>query len=145
MKRIFFTIIFLMAVLIGCKENTMNTFDKQLQSALSGMTYPSEGDDQPLERFRYPTMLSILTPADVRQWSGETGEIKATTSYVDFMEPRMASGEQATQYENLDGIMTGGLTHLMTVTFGTVNVNIYVAGLDANGNIVGWKTSAVQT
>lgn len=122
----------------------MNLFDKQLTNILVGMTYPSEGENQPLDRFRCFSNLETLTASDVVEWLAEDNDNFLSVDYEEFMSPRLTTGNQIAQYTALYSHMTA-LNHHIVVICGEVNVRIYVAGLDNNGNIVGWKTTAVQT
>ena len=124
----------------------MNIFDKQLAVALDGMTYPSEGDPQPLNPMRWPTQAVCIAEETVREWSGEGDEpVLAIGNYQAFMEPRMTTGDQQAEYQALNELLTGNLIGLTVFKFDEINVRIYVMGLDTQGQIVGWKTTAVQT
>jgi hypothetical protein len=66
-------------------------------------------------------------------------------NYDAFMEPRMNSGSQQERYQALNELMTGHLVGLTVFKFNEIQVRIYVMGVDPQGNIVGWKTSGIQT
>lgn len=124
----------------------MNHLDKQIKVAIAGMTFPSEGDEQPLEHLRWhESGALVIDEATVRSWSGEGDKPQLLIGdYEAFMAPRTSGGDQQAAYLNLDGIMLSNLTDLIVYRFGDINVRFYVIGLNA-GDIVGWKTSAVQT
>jgi len=124
----------------------MNIFDKELAVALDGMGFVNEGDDQPLQPMRWPTTAVCIDEATVRAWSGEGDKpVLAIGNYEAFMEPRMQTGSQAERYQHLNALMTANLVGLTVFKFGEIQVRIYVMGLDHQGQIVGWKTTAVQT
>lgn len=136
---------------ISAKEKHVNFLDKQIAVAINAMTYPSEGDPQPLQR-RHAQLcvLETITPADILDWNNEDPEASYQTyDYAEFMAPRLTTGtpvEQA-QWQTLNSIMAGNLAGLTVcvVQVGSGTVHIYVLGLDAIGNMVGWYAEAVQT
>jgi len=124
----------------------MNILDKQIKAAIAGMTYPSEGDPQPLEHLRWNTQAVAIDEPTVRQWSGEGDKPPLSIgNYQAFMEPRMTTGDQQSEYQALNEIMTTNLVGLTVFRFDEIQVRIYVIGIDALNNIVGWQTTAIQT
>lgn len=121
----------------------MNEFDKKLEAAIKGVTYRSEGDPQPLEGVRLGPMPMEINEENVRALTGETEELEIL-NYFSFIWPRMTTGDQRKQYEQIDELMQDNLASLVVYRFGSVNVRFYVIGNDISG-IAGWKAVAKQT
>lgn len=104
-------------------------FRKELEAALSGMTYPSEGDFQPLK------MCEAAGLPRGRSYN-----------YAEFIQPRLTGPHQAKQYIVLDELMRENLTDLFALVVGDRHVTIYVVGrLKGDPDLIGWVTTAVQT
>lgn len=106
-------------------------FDELLRQAIDGMTYPSEGEFQPLQ---------------ILQTSGGLPKGKPV-KYDEFIRPRLTGPHQQERYIALDNLMRSNLTNLEVLIAVTVNVvTIYVTGkLNEEPGLIGWKTTAVQT
>lgn len=127
-----------------------------LESAAEGLTYSSESD----RPFRFVSLESggkdwPLSPEDfARRVRDETLEppfeqrsldqffkrhIEATDPYdkeTQTLRPR---------YEKLKKILESSLRSPIVIRCGRIEVNCFIVGADANGNIAGLRTEAVET
>lgn len=123
----------------------MINFDKQLKAAIAGVTFPSEGEPQPLEFIRWGNLSNEINEANVRALSGEADDLLTVLDYFGFIFPRTSTGDQQKAYQAIDELMQDNLNWPVVYRFGAVNVRFYAIGRDTNGAIAGFKACAVQT
>ena len=134
-------------------ELNSNTLFQVLNETCKGLIYTSE-NDAPVEAF--------LTPANGRSVAetridtfGLDDELRQADEQerVSFFEnaTRRAAwhGEEQTKraetFRQLKDLLEKNLRSLAVYRSGTINIAIFVAGVDVAGNVAGIKTSSVET
>lgn len=133
-------------------EQQKSSLAKKLANACKGLIYISETDaavvpfvaghaeetslkslqkfidsdsDVPVEEIDYEHFFDRLTKK--RVWHGDN------------------ETERAQRFANLKSILDDELTDLIVCKVGRIRIDIFVAGIDENGNLAGIKTFAVET
>jgi hypothetical protein len=132
------------------KENLSSAdFGKRLASACEGLIYISE-TDAPIEPF-FAGKTKRVT-AEALQKTGVEAPIEEA-SFDQFFErltrKREWHGEaekrSVRKFAKLEKLLKENLHDLKVFRFGRVRIDIYVVGIDAEGNLAGVKTKAVET
>jgi hypothetical protein len=126
---------------------------KTLEKAVKGLIYLSESD-APFEVVYWPGNKKPLTPESISKLSGsKPGAPVAVISVKDFFEPLTEAEDWheaeekalVKKYQGLQETLRQQLTNLQIFKVGQVNVDVYLVGLTAEGDIAGVKTKAVET
>ena len=124
--------------------------DAGLTALVQGMTYMSESD-YPLLPFDY-TGAGAPTVTKLRTLAGATGSAESrsfaaffdhATTVFDPGDP--AAVEYANRYQALRTYLEANLTNRIIYRFGSVQISVFIVGLDACGNLVGLKTTSIET
>ena len=125
---------------------------ESIGTAASGLIYISETDAEitPFEGGR----ADGVTAANLLAQTGSASDSAVEERGFDEIFARLTrvyeggSEEQAARaarFETLKQTLAGNLTDLKVFKVGKINVDIYIIGLDAEGNLSGVKTKAVET
>jgi hypothetical protein len=129
--------------------------DTRLASAASGLLWPSESD-YPVDVFHpvAPTGSAPLTIEELRAILGVDATVTIEApSYASVMDARtqvqdwMDEGQIATakQFLVLRTALEADLTNLQVFRVGTVSIDVYVVGRSACGELVGVKSTVIET
>ena len=129
--------------------------DAQLATAANGLLWPSESD-YPVVVF-HPTAATAtapLTDAEFRSIAHVTSDaLVEMPAYATVMDPRtevadwMDEGQIATakQFQVLRASLEKNLTQLQVFRVGRISIDVYVVGRDACGELVGVKSTVIET
>jgi hypothetical protein len=129
---------------------------KELKETSVGLFYISE-TDAPFESFiwkRDDKNSTDLNAEDVLKLAGQKPDAKVEERTVDnFFAQSMTVqdwfGEeeknQVEKFSKLKELLEGNLKNVKVFKIGEINIDIYVAGVDAEGNVIGVQTKAVET
>lgn len=125
---------------------------KTTEKLIGEMTYISE-TDSPLETVRLGKVTQ-LTPKAIAELAGIDPKLPATEMSADKFFERLTRTEKwhgaierkaATDYKTLRKALESELTELKVFRFGTIQIDIYIIGIDELGRLAGVKTKAVET
>jgi len=128
---------------------------EELERASSGLVYSSESD-RPFEFFSlpYPGQSGAPTLADfgrlIDAQPGEFAEIRSLEKFfarhTTTSDPYDGEAQKIRpRYEELVRVLSRRLRDVKVYRLGKIEVSCYIAGLDADGNLAGLKTVAVET
>lgn len=126
--------------------------EKRIEKACRGLSYMSE-TDAPVEPF-FGGKASALSREEIIKATGSNTDsrieetdpnlfFKRLTAIEDWYTP--GQKKNASRFATLERLLRNELSDLSVFRIGRIRVAIYVAGLDKNGNILGVKTTAVET
>jgi len=126
-------------------------FQRDLKAACRSLTYISETDadvipfsaEEPATRSieSYLTALEI-TSKDVEERDFDKFFDPLTTE-KDWHGPR--EKQRSTRWSKLRDVLKNNLDDIRVIRVGKIRLDIYVAGVDASGRLVGVKTKAIET
>lgn len=124
----------------------------EIERAAEGVIYVSE-IDAGFEALLIPSAGKVSTKDKIASRFGWKVKVAEEVSFKDFFERltrhREWHGERerrrAEKFARLQRILKENLKDLRVFRFGRIQLNIVVAGLDAEGNIAGVHTTAVET
>jgi hypothetical protein len=127
-------------------------FKNSLSESVNGLTYISE-TDAAIELFEggaadEVTAANVLTQAGaaadapVEERGFEEIFARLTRVYEGGGEEQAA---RAGRFAALKGLMEANLSDLKVFKVGKINIDIYIVGIDGDGNLSGVKTRAVET
>lgn len=123
-----------------------------IEKATEGMFYLSETDAEISPFFGGPVETTTLNTI-LRQHEIENMNWVEEVSF-DFFFPRLTQikdwfgdkeRENAVQFGHLKKLLETNLTDLKVYRIGKIRIDIYVVGIDDEGNLAGVKTMAVET
>jgi hypothetical protein len=128
---------------------------EELERASSGLVYSSESD-RPFEFFsqRYPGKSGAPSAADfarlIEAPSEELVEVRSLEKFfarhTTTSDPYDGEAQKIRpRYEELVRVISRNLRDVKVYRVGKIEVSCYIAGLDADGNLAGLKTVAVET
>jgi hypothetical protein len=128
---------------------------EELERASSGLVYSSESD-RPFEFFSLPYRGRRQSPggAEFARLVGALPESRVEVRSLDEFFARHTTtsdpydGETQRirpQYEELVRLLSRRLRDVKAYRVGRIEIDCYVAGLDASGNLAGLKTVAIET
>lgn len=134
------------------KDSSKEAFFKDLENTCKALFYISETDAE-IEPFigsrtRASTIKEILIAI------GKEGEAKVEeVTFDDFFERLITKqdwhgaeeAKRTRRFEKLKKLLAAQLSGLRVFRFGKVRIEIYVAGLMADGRVAGVKTRSVET
>jgi Nuclease A inhibitor-like protein len=127
-------------------------FKNGLSEALTGLIYISE-TDAPIEPFEGGP-AAAATAENLLPRIGASGDsqveergfeeifARLTRVYEGADEEHIA---RAARFTALKGLLEQNLSDLKVFKVGRINVDIYIVGLDGEGNLTGVKTKSVET
>ncbi len=123
----------------------------QIKSAAEGLVYISE-TDSPIELFVLPTASEEACENKVSRFKKSLGSQIEEISVEDFFRRLVTDREWHTEqqrqdvkrFRRLKGLLEN-LRDLRVFKVGRIRVDIYVVGIDPNGEITGIRTTAVET
>lgn len=127
-------------------------FKNSLSEALNGLIYMSETDAS-IEPFEGGP-AGAVTAQDLLPMTGTPGDAQVEERGFDEIFARLTrvyegASEEATakaaRFEALKQLMAANLSDPKVFKVGRINVDIYMVGLDGEGNLSGVKTRAVET
>lgn len=134
------------------KDEHDDDFFHSLKSVCDGLLYISEADAPVMpfvgERVDAITVENILhqagLPSDMPIEEKEFDDLfERLTSMKDWF--RDLETERAKKYLELKKLLEDNLRDLKVFRFGFRRIDIYILGIDKNGNLVGVTTTAVET
>ncbi|WP_013334519.1 nuclease A inhibitor family protein [Gloeothece verrucosa] len=138
---------------LGMNLTTSNPLVTKLSKASEGLVYISESD-YPYEVIHWDNPNVPLTKDLIAQKANiSEGTPCSEVAFDDFFnldapDPDWYGEEEkqeAAKQRNLMKIMKDHLTDLKVYRFGEVEIAIYIVGKAANGEIIGLKTTAIET
>lgn len=129
-----------------------NHLRKQIEEACAGLLYPSETDAEILPFFG-PRVGSGVREMLINTVSLKDGEVVEERSFEEVFE-RLTTihdwfGERekarAERFTKLRDLLNENLDDLKVVRIGRIQIDIYIVGIDAVGNLAGVKTKSVET
>lgn len=127
-------------------------FKNSLSESLNGLIYMSE-TDAAIEPFEGGA-ADAVTAANLLAQIGAAGDAPVEERGFEEIFARLTrvyegGGEEqaarAGRFGALKGLMEANLTDLKVFKVGKINVDIYMVGIDGEGNLSGVKTRAVET
>lgn len=133
-------------------EQKGNTLTRQIRQAVKGLSYTSE-TDAPIKLFAgsaadavtQENLLSQLgkpsnTPVETRNFDDFFAQLTALQDW--FGDEEKAN---AAKFAALRDLLKNNLKDLNVFRIGETELDVYVVGLSAEGNLTGIKTQAVET
>ncbi|MGI9035129.1 MAG: nuclease A inhibitor family protein [Pyrinomonadaceae bacterium] len=133
-------------------EQKGNALTKQIRQAVKGLSYMSE-TDAPVKLFAgsaadavtQENLLSQIgkpcdTPVEARNFDDFFAQLTALQDW--FGDEEKAN---AAKFAALEDLLKSNLNDLNVFKIGATELDIYAVGLDAQGNLTGIKTKAVET
>lgn len=133
------------------KNRSQKNFLHQLEKVTAGLVYVSEIDSA-VEPFRLTEnavkerdTFERLAKAVSSNSNDEEFQkfFKGLTTIKDWYQEK--EKKKASQYLKLKRLLENSLTGLSVIRIGRIQIDIYVLGKDAKGNILGVRTKAVET
>ena len=129
--------------------------DSQLATAANGLLWPSESD-YPVVVFHpaTPSGSALLTVDQFRAIVGAPADVGIENpTYASVLDPRteladwMDDGQIATakQFQVVRAALEKNLTQLQVFRVGRISIDVYVIGRDACGELVGVKSTVIET
>lgn len=126
-----------------------------LKTASEGLYYISETDAE-FEAFVWKTDKPVETVSaeNILKFAGEKPDAKIAEKTLDefFKHPTEMQDwfgdeekAQVEKYLKLKDLLTAKLKNAKVFKVGEVQINIYIVGIDGEGNLAGIKTKAVET
>ena len=138
------------------KEKLMENLPAKLKEASDGLLYTSE-TDAPFEPFvwqREDKPPIDFTSSNVLKFAGSQPDVKIEEKTLDDFFARLTEIQDWYEDEEKAGVekfvklkemLAANLKNIKVFRVGTVQIDIYIAGIDADGNLAGLKTKAVET
>jgi hypothetical protein len=134
-------------------ELNSNTLFEELSERCKGLIYSSETDapvtvikvassGRPVSDVLVESYVSNDATVAVEQQDSELFFAKATRK-ADWHD--QARIDRAETFQELQKLLENNLRSLAVYKFGQVRVDLFVAGLDDVGNVIGIRTAAVET
>lgn len=133
-------------------EQTENDLTKQIAQAVKGLSYMSESD-APVEVFKGST-TDAVTQENLLSQIGKTDNPPVKQqNFEDFFAPLTElqdwygdeEKESAAKYSALRDLLKDNLKDLAVFKIGSIELDVYAVGLDAQSLLTGIKTKAVET
>jgi len=134
------------------EQKTFASLMEEIARACEGLIYISE-TDSPVTPFSSAAIVE-LSPQKVAAAAGMSNSADvetspATTFFSRLTQERDWFGdrekENAKKFAELYALLVEHLRDLTVFRFGTIRIDIIVAGIDGEGNAAGIRTSAVET
>lgn len=126
---------------------------QMIRKAAKGLVYISE-TDAPIEYFSVEATAVNSAEEKFSQFKKGLGVAGVRETSPDELFARLIAEDEwktpaeiliAKRFRELQRTLCDNLTDIRVLRFGTVRVDIYVLGVDAEGNLSGIRTSAVET
>ncbi|MBC7899935.1 MAG: nuclease A inhibitor family protein [Saprospiraceae bacterium] len=128
------------------------TLRTRIANACENVFYMSETDER-IEPF-FGGHTASVTKDTILEAEGKTGSIQIeeieTASFFERVTKinewyGEAENENAKRWRELRDLLTENLRDLRIFKTGRIRIDIYIVGIDAEGNLMGVKTKAVET
>lgn len=124
----------------------------QIKSAVEGLVYISE-TDSPMELFILPAARQKTRENKISHFKISLGrpieELSVEPFFARLVIDREWHTEQQRQdvkkFRHLKALLEANLRDLRVFKVGHIRIDIYVVGIDPNGEIMGIRTNAVET
>lgn len=118
----------------------------RLSAAVDGLIYISESD-YPWEVVLAPSAgMGPVTPEELIALLGLGADTPFETRTLDqFFTPYLLSGDDGTRYADLRKLLEETLTAPQVVRLGMIQVQVYLVGRSACGEVAGVKTTSIET
>jgi Nuclease A inhibitor-like protein. len=128
----------------------LKAFSDRLKAACAGWFYMSE-TDAPIEPFfaekkggmTKETILKATASPDTAEI--EEGDVASFFSHLWLAGDSRPDRARSAPFQNLRQLLEQNLTDLKVFRIGRIRIEVYVVGLDHEGNLAGIKTNAVET
>jgi hypothetical protein len=132
---------------------THDSLVERLKQAAEGVFYTSESD-YPFEVIHWPTNGEPITSETIIEKTGTQKDI--AVEVIDFSEffnveipdPDWYGTQEKAEvarYKNLMEILRHHLSNIHVYRLGEIEVDIYILGQSANGDIIGLSTKSIET
>jgi len=117
-----------------------------VEPLIADLWYPSESDE-PFHVFVAKSETTgPITPDEVIRLAGlDAGVVQETRSFDDFFEYLVEDETDGERYTALKRALWAGLTELVVVRLDEVEVQVFVVGRNACGEVAGVRTMSVET
>lgn len=116
---------------------------RSLSEASAGLIYISE-TDAAITPFEGGPAAAV-TAAELLAQTGQAGDSRVEERGFEEIFARLMRGEAGEGFAALKAAMEAGLRDLKVFKVGKINVDVYIVGLDGEGNLSGVQTKAVET
>ncbi|MDI1240660.1 MAG: nuclease A inhibitor family protein [bacterium] len=132
-------------------HNLDDAFERELKAACRPLTFISETDaevtpftaEKPSNRSLSGYLASLEITSDNIEEVGFEEFFDRLTSEKDWHGPREKKRSQ--QWSKLRGVLEENLESLRVIRVGRIQLEIFIAGMDATGRLAGVKTKAIET
>ena len=134
------------------KDSSEDVLAEPIKEAVSGLSYTSETDAEILPFLG--TQAAAVTSEEVLKQSGSPPNAPVTEKdFNKFFAPLTQIQDwfgdeektNAQKFSDLKELLQDNIRDLKVFQVGRVELDIYVVGLDADNNLIGIKTKAVET
>ena len=133
-------------------EQTGNDLQKQIKKLVRGLFYSSESD-APVKLFVGGAVDAVTQENLLSQIGKEQNVPVQTVNFDDFflqlttIQDWFGDEEKATagKFANLRDLLKNNLNNLSVFKIGSIEIDIYVVGSDAENKLMGVKTHSVET
>ncbi|MGI8468764.1 MAG: nuclease A inhibitor family protein [Pyrinomonadaceae bacterium] len=133
-------------------EQKGNDLTKQIRRAIKGLSYTSE-TDAPIKLFAGSAADAVTQENLLGQIGKADNTLVETRNFDDFfsqlttVQDWFGDEEKAAvaKFAALRDLLKNNLKDLNVFKIGSVELDVYAVGLDANGNLTGIKTKTVET
>jgi hypothetical protein len=134
------------------KKSNRNKVFRLIEEAAKGLYYMSETDAK-VEAFFGGKIGALTKESFLDQIGANENQEVEEREFEKFFERLIKiqdwygdqERETAKKYEQLRKVMKENLRELKVFRIGRIEIDIYVVGIDSQGNVIGVKTKAVET
>jgi hypothetical protein len=134
-------------------HQTNDSLVERLKQAAKGVVYSSESD-YPFEVIHWTGNGEPITAETIIEKTGTQKDVAVEViDFSEFFNPEVPDPDwyetqekaEAARYKNLMEILRHYLSNIHVYRVGEIEVNIYILGESANGDIVGLSTKSIET
>lgn len=134
------------------KNSRNGAIDARLTGLCEGLFYISETDAEVIP-FKAKGLQSI-EPKELGQYfeltkteMSEIGRVEDFFCRVSLVKEWFSKDQRdaARQFKKIEAIFTKELTETRMIRFGRIRIEIFLLGIDPEGNVIGIRTKAVET
>lgn len=114
-----------------------------ISGASAGLIYISETDAEVTPFEGGPA--GAVTAADLLAQTGHAADAAVEERGFEEIFARLMRGDAAAGFGALKGVLEQNLRDLKVFKVGKIQLDVYIVGLDADGNLSGVQTKAVET
>lgn len=137
--------------MFGGRHKDVDAFERELKAACRPLTFISETDADviPFKEEKPPNRSLSGYLSTLESTSDEIQEVEfdqffdRLTTEKDWYGPREKKRSQ--RWSTLRNVLEENLESLRVIRVGKINIDIYIAGVNAEGRLAGVKTKAIET